>query len=140
MRWWGRRRRRVSFVFKPLTLGVLEQACAVVGVSMDDVLEGDPEALDAAEFLPSRAGRFFEAVLAEPVDVSDLDPEAAQHVFELAAADFFLNAWEMPFKQQANKLYNFIGGQVYPTVVPRPVQYVVRWVNTIRRIITRWRM
>jgi hypothetical protein len=83
-----------ELVFKePVTLRMVEQACAILGVAMDDVFDSPVEALANKGVPLSNLREFMQIVLEDVPDLDAMSIEEAEALATYAAADFFLNVY-----------------------------------------------
>lgn len=84
----------------PLSLLVLRDACAVLKLDLDDVLQKTAEALK--EFSPTlaQAQDALDVILSKPLDLDDYTPEQAEVLAGRVLADFFGYVWGQRLKQQ----------------------------------------
>lgn len=76
----------------PVTLRIFEDACRIVGVPVDDVLDNPGDALKGKSIPVSKVRAFLDAVAVEPPgSLGDLPVEQVEALGALAAGDFFLN-------------------------------------------------
>lgn len=110
----------MELVFKePVTLKMLEEACSVLDLAIDDVLDRPQEALADKGVPLSQLKTFLEIVLEDVPDLDGMPVEEAEAIGTYAAADFFLSVLLRRLNEPMLALSRSGGGAAFRTVGAR---------------------
>lgn len=103
---------RVQLRFRePLTIALVEEACAALGVVMDDALDDPETVVGTAAITTAAAQRFLAVVCEDPPDLRQMPADRAEAVKTYAVADFFTSACRAKQAGQASAYGQFLSEQ-----------------------------
>lgn len=94
-KWPTRRSKKIRLRFKePVSFDLLDEACAIVGRDVDDMLANPAKALQGLELKASERQALCDLVLAKRIDLGKLEITVAEAISAEVISHFFVNAWE----------------------------------------------
>ena len=93
--------REIEIQFRePVTLSMVMEAGALLGVGLDDLLES-VQAVEGKRVPLASLEAFLRVVLVDPPDLSQMPVEEAEAVGAAVAADFFFSVWQARRRRRA---------------------------------------